>query len=96
MCGMARTVRLDGIAILSEDAFYDALCRGLPGMPAHFGRNLDALWDALTGVVPGPFAIEWRHASRSAAALGPRYGLIVGVLREAANARPDLTVLIED
>jgi RNAse (barnase) inhibitor barstar len=46
--------------------------------------------------VPGPFAIEWRHASRSAAALGPRYGLIVGVLREAADARPDLTLLIED
>jgi ribonuclease inhibitor len=91
---MAQRCILDGAAILSEDAFYDALVQGLAGMPVHFGRNLDALWDALTRDVPGPFAIEWRDAARSARAIGPRYARIVDVLREAASARDDFTLVI--
>jgi ribonuclease inhibitor len=85
---------LDGAAILSEDAFYDALMQGLPGMPAQFGRNLDALWDALTRDVPGPFAVEWRDAARSARAIGPRYARIMEVLKEAASARDDFDLVV--
>jgi ribonuclease inhibitor len=93
---MAQLCILEGAAIQSEEALYRALERGLGGMPAGFGRNLDALWDALTRDVPGPFTIEWRDARRSAQAIGPRYARIVEVLRDAAAARPDFSFVSDD
>jgi ribonuclease inhibitor len=80
---------LEGGALRSVEAVYDALQAGL-GLPSHFGRNLDALWDALTTDVPGPVAIVWRDSAASRAALGPEFDRLVAVLREAAAARPDL------
>jgi ribonuclease inhibitor len=91
---MVKRCILEGAVIQSEDAFYAALERGLSGMPPSFGRNLDALWDALTRDVEGPFTIEWRDVGRSAQAIGPRHARIVEVLREAASARADFTLVI--
>ncbi|MCC7045894.1 MAG: barstar family protein [Alphaproteobacteria bacterium] len=67
------------------DALHDRLARGL-ALPAHYGRNLDALWDCLMVDVKGPVEIALRHPDRARPALAPYLTL----LREAATKRRDL------
>ena len=54
-----------------------ALQRDL-NLPLHFGRNLDALWDALTVDATGPIEIEWHDHAWARAKLGADYGPIWG------------------
>jgi ribonuclease inhibitor len=68
--------------------FYDALARQLE-LPPHFGRNLDALWDALTGDVEGPIEVVWEDAHRAHAALGKDYERAAALLREVERERED-------
>jgi hypothetical protein len=51
--------------ITSLEQFYDEISRQLH-LPAHFGRNLDALYDSLSGDVSGPFEIVWRDTELAA------------------------------
>jgi len=69
---------------------YDELARQLD-FPAHFGRNLDALWDVLSGDVEGPFEIVWEGAEQAKPALGGDYAGLVALLNEAAAERDDFT-----
>ena len=70
------------------DAVYDILAREL-GLPAHFGRNLDALYDALTGDVEGPFEIVVEGTKALEAACGPKGAALMKLLRDVAKARRD-------
>jgi len=86
---------LPGRKIASRAEFCDELARRLR-LPAHFGRNLDALWDVLTGDLPGPVEIVWREASRSRRSMGAKeHDKLVGLLLDAAAERDDLSVAIE-
>lgn len=90
-----RRIVVEGAAATRSDLVWLALA-ALPGLPDHFGRNLDALYDSLTTDVPGPIAIEWRDAAASRAALGETFDRLRQTLEEAAGARPDLTVRFRD
>jgi ribonuclease inhibitor len=70
----------------SRDKVFDALARDL-GFPAHWGRNLDALYDVLRRDVAGPLAIVWRTAGHS-----PDLDAIRAVLRDVARERADMTL----
>ena len=70
--------------------FYDELARQL-AFPAHFGRNLDALWDVLTGEVAGPFEIVWEQSAQAQANLGLDYAKLVILLNDLAAERDDFT-----
>ncbi|MFI4987560.1 MAG: barstar family protein [Alphaproteobacteria bacterium] len=83
-------VRIDGRAVRSLADAYTALAEALV-LPAHFGRNLDALFDALTGDVAGPLELEWANAAATRAALGRDFERLVAVFREVAAAREDFT-----
>jgi ribonuclease inhibitor len=72
-------------------AVYDILARAL-GLPAHFGRNLDALYDTLTGDLPGPFEIVVEDAKRLDAALGPQGPLLLKLFADVAKARKDARI----
>ncbi len=86
---------LQGKKIDSREAFYAAVARGLR-LPGHFGRNLDALWDALTGDVAGPVEIVWKDADASRRSMGARaQDPLVRLLLDAAAEREDLKVTIE-
>lgn len=80
--------------VKSVDAVYDILARGL-ALPAHFGRNLDALYDALTGDVAGPFEIVVADAKALEAALGAKGKELVKLLRDVAKARGDAKIEIK-
>lgn len=86
---MTRCV-LDLAAITTEAALHDALARGLK-LPAHYGRNRDALWDCLTADVKGPVEIVLLRADKAAPALQPYLAL----LRQAAAKRRDLRIRAE-
>jgi ribonuclease inhibitor len=86
---------LDGRKIASRDDFYDELTRCKIPLPAHFGRNLDALWDELTADLAGPLEIIWNDSGISRGAMGgEEHDLLVRLLLDAARERDDLTVTI--
>jgi ribonuclease inhibitor len=91
---MTRRCVLEGRAIRSLADVYATMARAL-GLPAHFGRNLDALHDALTGDVPGPVEIVWRDHRLSEAALGADYARLLAVLTDAGAARDDLSLILD-
>lgn len=85
---------LDCAKLATVEAFYDALARQLR-LPAHFGQNLDALFDSLTRDVPGPVEVVLRNAAATPPALRAHLARLVKTLGEAARERRDLTVKIE-
>ena len=84
---MTRVI-LDFAAIKDEAALHDILARELR-LPAHYGRNLDALWDCLMRDVKGPATFELRHVDKADARLR-RY---VALLREVATKRGDFACI---
>lgn len=79
-----KRVAIDGRTIAGEDGLHDLLAREL-GLPAHYGRNLDALWDCLTGEVPLPLEIVWTHVSAARRRLGERAERWLELFRDAAE-----------
>jgi len=73
---------IDGADVASEDDFHK-LFAGHPEVPGFYGRNLAALWDAITGLVGRPFSIVWFNAERSQARMGDGFDRVVGVLKRA-------------
>ncbi len=88
----ATSYRLSGREIRSLEEFYDAISRKLC-FQAHFGRNLDALWDVLTTDVEGPVEIIWEESAVSRKAMGPVYDRIAALLKEVQKERDDFHVI---
>jgi ribonuclease inhibitor len=75
---------LDGQSITSEADFHSAVDAAARSAGITFyGRNLDALWDLIRGLLPLPVEVRWVHANHSRMVLGDRYEQIVSLLREA-------------
>lgn len=75
----------------SPAQFYSELARQLE-FPAHFGRNLDALWDVLVNDIEGPLEIVWQGTALSQAAMGDDYAKLVALLEEVAEERGDVAL----
>lgn len=58
---------IDGSKMNSKDGMYDEISTKL-NLPNYFGRNLDALWDMLSGFVDSEH-IVWKNFSKSVRAL---------------------------
>ncbi len=85
---------LNGRVIRSLDDLYDRLADRL-SLPAHFGRNLDALWDILSADIEGPFEIVWKYASESKRAMGRDYNRIIKLFNELEKERDDFHLKID-
>lgn len=85
---------LDGNKIKSLADFYDRIS-SLMKLPAHFGRNLDALWDVLAADMEGPFEINWLHADNSRKLMGKDFDRVVKLLHELEEERDDFQLKIE-
>ena len=84
----------NGDKIRSLDDFYDRIST-LKDMPKHFGRNLDALWDALSTDVAGPFEIIWKNADASRKLMGKDFNRVVKLLRDLEEERDDFKQKID-
>jgi ribonuclease inhibitor len=78
-------------SVKTINAVYDIFARDL-ALPAHFGRNLDALHDVLIGDVEGPFEIVVEDAKALEAALGAKGKSLLKTLRDVAKARRDARI----
>ena len=78
-----KTCVLDGATLPDAAAVYRRLGEALQA-PAYFGRNPDALWDAITEQSGEPIEIVWRNSAHSSARLGQHFDDIVAVLERAA------------
>ncbi len=78
------TVYLDGAAADTPQALHAELARQL-GLPDWYGRNLDALYDAL-GCLAGPVEIELRGLARLRSGLGDYFEQFLRVLADASRA----------
>ena len=58
--------------------------------PKHFGKNLDALNDALAVDCQGPLRIDWRLTENAAASLGGDLQRIIDTLEKIAQERADV------
>ena len=85
---------LEGKNIATPESLHDALARALE-FPDYYGRNLDALWDCLTGWVEGPVTIIWRDYEESRTALGEYADKVVALMREAAEEVEGLELRLE-
>jgi len=85
---------LDGNKIESLADFYDQIS-GLMKLPAHFGRNLDALSDVLATDVAGPFEIDWTCADNSRKLMGKDFDRVVKLLRKLEKDRDDFQLKID-
>lgn len=85
---------LNGRLIHSLNDLYDQLSSRL-SLPSHFGRNLDALWDVLSGDVEGPFKIVWKRAAESKKSMGRDFNRVLKLLKELEKERDDFTLKIE-
>ena len=77
----------------SIERVYDILARDL-ALPAHFGRNLDALYDVLTGDLEGPFTIQIEDAKALGKALGAKGPALLKLLGDVGKARKDAKIVL--
>lgn len=89
-----REIILDGRLMTSRDAAHDLLFEAL-GLPAYYGRNLDALYDCLTEMGE-PTQVVVVHAKDMVEALGMYGTLLVRVLEDSAYGNENLRVMINE
>jgi ribonuclease inhibitor len=89
--GNMSRIEIDGLKIVSIEDFHNCL-KESPLFPSFYGRNNDALWDSLTGLVELPLTIVWKNASFSSNRLGDDFDKVVSIMREVENqtsAKPE-------
>jgi ribonuclease inhibitor len=79
---------LKGKNIRSMDRFYREIARQF-SFPAHFGGNLDALWDVLITDIEGPLEVVWEDPEASRASIGRDFERVLDVLRKVERKRDD-------
>lgn len=74
-------LKIDGAEFHSEEELHSLLAEGLQ-FPDYYGKNLDALWDCLSGWIDDPTSIVWTNFSVSRQRLSNAEA-IVSLMREA-------------
>jgi ribonuclease inhibitor len=76
---------LDGNEIGTIDAFHRQIAEKLDFGP-YYGRNLNALWDMLSGDVERPMHLIWRDSAASREKMGPEaFDMVIEVLQSAQD-----------
>lgn len=75
-------VQIDGRSLHDRETLHLVLQDKLQ-LDEHYGHNLDALWDALTGEVHLPLTIRWLHYESCKNVLGDYADQVVEVMQEA-------------
>lgn len=74
-------ISIDG-NVSSRDELHNMLKEKL-GLPEYYGKNLDALWDCLTGYIQLPLTIEWFNYDITKKNLGSYAEKLLSLMREA-------------
>lgn len=87
-----REIIIDGSAIFTSPDLHEALANAL-AFPAHYGKNLDALYDCLTEICEDTHLVlrDWHHIEFH---LKDYSGKAVYVFHCAQEENPHLTVTL--
>jgi ribonuclease inhibitor len=83
-----KTVVLDGATIYSIQDFHSKIAVPL-NFPAFYGRNLDALWDCLSGCIDTNVKLVWKDHVLSKHKLGHDFSKIIGVFERVKQLAPE-------
>ncbi|KAA8783603.1 ribonuclease inhibitor [Paenibacillus sp. 4624] len=84
-------IQIDGRYLLNRESLHQWLQDKLQ-LDEHYGHNLDALWDALTGEANMPLTIRWSHFDISREKLGDYADQVVDLMREAEQEIDEFTL----
>ncbi|GAA0127553.1 barstar family protein [Clostridium sp. ATCC 25772] len=79
---------IDGLKINDKNQFHEYI-KDIMKLPEYYGKNLDALWDCLTGWIDLPMKIEWRNYAVSKERLGCYADKILETFKEAEEELGD-------
>ena len=77
-----KRIILDSREFNNKEQFHDIIKDKLD-FPEYYGKNLDALWDCLTGWIDLPLKLEWHGFNESKSKLGDYAEKILDVFHEA-------------
>jgi ribonuclease inhibitor len=91
---MMKEIVFDSIYIENMDQLHAEFARILD-FPAHYGRNLDALYDCLSGEVGLPLKIIWKNYRLTQSKIGKDIEKILEVMEDFSREEPDFVVQVE-
>ncbi|WP_413372002.1 barstar family protein [Paenibacillus taichungensis] len=77
-----KTVVINGKDIHGKEELHDVLQTSLE-LGQTYGRNLDALWDCLTGLIAMPLTIQWTDFDATRMSLGEYADHLLDLMHEA-------------
>ncbi|MGN7358049.1 barstar family protein [Paenibacillus sp. SAF-054] len=89
-----RDIILDGRLVDNREQLHAFLKEALE-LPGHYGNNLDALWDCLTGWVRMPLTIRWLHFQESEEKLGEYSSDVLQLFQDAESEIEGFHVHVE-
>jgi ribonuclease inhibitor len=90
---MARHFYIDTTKCSTIDDVHDQL-KAVLHLPDYYGKNLNALWDCLTGWLEMPLTIEWIGFEDAEKRIGSTVRGILELLQEAENEIPGFRIII--
>ena len=89
-----KVIELDGKDFIDFEHTHNVLKSKLE-LPEYYGKNLDALWDCLTGWLDVPVQIKWKNYNDSYSKLGRYAEELRNVFKEASEEMDELVFEIE-
>lgn len=93
---MKNTIIIDFSDCLYLDSMHNEIKDKL-GLPDWYGKNLDALWDSLTGIIETPVEIEiiFKPKIKAAQKMKPYVEKIINVFQDAENEYSEIKLFID-
>ena len=88
-----KRVVIDTSAVCTREALHDVFKQQLE-LPDYYGKNLDALWDCLTGWVDLPLTVEWHGFHEARSRIGDYADRALETFRQAQNELDDFSVVV--
>ena len=86
-----RGIVFDTAGVENMEGLHEALAR-LLHFPEHYGGNLDALYDCLSGEIALPVKIIWKNYRVTHASLGRDAASFLAVLEDFAREEPNFKI----
>lgn len=87
-------IELDGRIIVNKADFHAEIAR-LLNFPEWYGKNLDALWDLLTGYCDTNIRLTWKYHKISQDNLGVDFDKIVSVFNDLKKPHPEFEFILD-
>lgn len=83
---MKLEVHIDGSKMGSVEAFHDEVAKKLD-FPDYYGKNMDALWDCLTGWIDYDMRLVWDNHKNAQANMGAKFRVAVELFEDLAREK---------